>query len=189
MLFFLVACTAAPDDTASPHDTAGDTADSASPETVDLSEELPAAPDQTWACRWLYSVAEAGPYTVVIDLDLAQNEDDRSDFSVEHTLGPTDSIIIGGGVGPGTLSTFDCSDVMMNAEGVHLWESTAATLQINATYLQDKPEWTCDGTSPNPMYDIEVTIVEASFADSEGATATLSDWGHYSLPVADYCGG
>lgn len=187
-LFFLfLACTAGIDDSA---DSGGDTSDDTGTATpVSLDALLPAV-DHAWGCSWVYLVAEAGGYVVVSDLQLPEADElTRGPLSYDRPLEATDSLKIGGGPGEGELSVFDCSDVMDSETEVRVWTASAATLSIEATYVEERPEWTCDGVSDNPVYNVSVTVTDAVLTDENGDEGTLSAWGPLEVEVADYCGG
>jgi hypothetical protein len=184
MLLLLAACTSSDLDTAE----TGDTGKPAEP--VVLDEVLPSAAASAWACRWVYVAANLDSYTMVADLAFPEGDElTRTDLSYNRPLSEGESLQFGGGSGGGDLAVFDCSDVMDNLQGVQVWTATAATISIEATYVEDRPEWTCDGVSDNPVYDMDVTITDATFVDEAGAEATLASWGPLSVQVADYCGG
>lgn len=157
---------------------------------VVLDDVVPASVDQAWGCQWVYTAAELADYTLVADLSLPEADElTRSELSYDRPLADGEALAFGGGPGAGELSIFDCSDVIDTMQGIHVWTATAATITIEATYIEDRPEWTCDGVSDNPVYDMEITITDATFEDEAGVAGTLSSWGPLSVRVADYCGG
>ena len=182
MILFLLACDSSTD--------TAETGDSDTVEPISLDTELPAATDQAWGCRWVYAAAELGDYTMVANLSLPEADElTRTSLSYNRALGADEGLAFGGGAGGGEISVFDCSDVMETHTEVHVWTATAATIAIEATYIEDRPDWTCDGVSDNPVYDMDVTITDASFEDEAGVAGTLSSWGPMTVRVADYCGG
>lgn len=177
-------------DSADTADTATDSGDTGTTTPVSLNELLPTSIDHAWGCRWLYTVAELGELTVVADLTLPPDDElTRAPLSYNRALEAGETLQIGGGSGSGDLSVFDCSDVMDTMQGVHVWTATAATLAIEANYVEDRPDWTCDGTSDNPVYDVSLMITNAAFTDEAGVEGELDAWGPLQVRVADYCGG
>lgn len=191
LLLAALACTTDSQvDTADSGDTATDSGDTGGTTPVSLDEQLTAGVDHAWGCRWVYMVAEAGANTLVADLVLPEADElTRGPLSYNRALAAGESLQIGGGAGSGDLTVFDCSDVMDTMQGVHVWTATAATLSIEANYVEDRPDWTCDGTSDNPVYDMSLTITNATFTDEAGVEGELSTWGPLEVRVADYCGG
>lgn len=190
LLASLACTTSTPDETGDSADTATDSGDTGTATPVSLDELLTASPDHAWGCRWLYTVAEVGETTVVTDLTLPPDDElTRVPLSYDRTLEAGETLQIGGGTGSGELSVFDCSDVMDSMQGVHVWTATAATLSIQANYVEDRPDWTCDGTSDNPVYDVSLTVTNATFTDETGVEGELDAWGPLEVRVADYCGG
>jgi len=185
LLLLLTACTAGDDTGAVPTD------DTGAVTPVSLDAVLAGAPDGSWSCRWAYLAAVRGEYTLVADLVLP--EADRyanQDVSYVRGLEASDALSVGGGPGTDELQIFDCSDVMEIPTDIHVWRATAATLSIDAVFVEDHPEWTCSGTDPNPLYDAQVSITDAVFEDSAGAIATLDAWGPFPFQIgADRCGG
>lgn len=189
-LLVTLACTTTAEDTADTGDTATDSGDTGTATPVSLDELLPTSIDHAWGCRWLYTVAELAGMTVVAELTLPPDDElTRGPLSYDRALEAGETLQIGGGTGSGDLAVFDCSDVMEVSEGVRLWTATAATLSIQANYVEDRPDWTCDGTSDNPVYDVSLTISDGTFVDETGVEGELEAWGPLEVRVADYCGG
>jgi hypothetical protein len=167
-----------------------DTGDTGTTTPVSLDELLPVSIDHAWGCRWLYTVAELGELAVVADFTLPpEDELTHGPLSYDRALVAGETLQIGGGAGSGDLSVFDCSDVVETMQGVHVWTATAATLSIQANYVENRPDWTCDGTSDNPVYDVSLTITNGAFVDETGVEGELDAWGPLEVRVADYCGG
>lgn len=185
LLLFLAACTA-------PDDTGGVTGDDTGiPSPVSLDAILGGEPDAAWSCGWAYLVAAHAAATLVGELALPP-EDRYANLDVAYTraLGPEDRVRVGHGAGGDDLDVFDCGDVMEVVEGVRVWTAVEGTLLLDAVYTGERPEWTCDGASPNPTYAAEVSLVDLRFVDGSGAEATLSAWGPHPYTIgADFCGG
>ncbi|MFZ5476798.1 MAG: hypothetical protein ACOZNI_08495 [Myxococcota bacterium] len=192
-MLFLLTLTACPpsaeDDTAKSDDT-GATDDTGEPEPTVLDELFAGEPRNLWGCGWGYVVAEYDGATLVAELALP--ETDRyanADVSYARPLDAGDSLEVGAGAGPDEIQTFDCYDVMEIEEGVQLWTATSGDLALDATFVRDAPEHTCDGVSPNPIYDTHVVLTNLELADARGATATLSAFTADLQLGMNYCGG
>lgn len=111
-------------------------------------------------------------------------------MSYTRALGPEDQVRVGEGTGEDELDVFDCIDAMEVESGVRVWTAVEGTLTLDAVYTGERPEWTCDGTSPNPTYAAEVSLIDLRLVDESGAEATLSAWGPHPYTIgADHCGG
>lgn len=168
-----------------------DTADTATTTPVSLDAEVPATVDAAWGCRWLYAAAETDGFAATFDLELPPADElTRGPLQYDRALAAGESFVIGGmEPGTGDLAVFDCSDVIETAQGVRVWTATAATLSITATYIEDRPEWTCSGTDDNPVYDLDITVSDVTFTDEDGVPGTLSAWGPLRVRASDSCGG
>ena len=188
LLLAQLACVDADDsgDTA-PADDSGDTATT----PVSLNDLLAGPETSAWGCRWAYMVSERDAAGFVADLHLLE-ADRYANLDVHYTraLEAGESLTVGGGTGTDDFAVFDCSDVFEVEQGVHVWQATSATIDLVATYVEDRPEWTCYGTGPNPVYDAQLTVVDATFEDAGGARGTLTDWGPLAVQIGmDFCGG
>lgn len=144
-----------------------------------------------WGCQWSYTAIDAGDAWLSMQLALpAEDRYANLDVSYEHVLGAEDSLEIASGPGTGEISLFDCSDLVEGYEDVELWTATAATIDIDAVFVEERPDWTCTGTDPNPVYDATITIRDASFTGSEGGVAELSTLGPFEQRIGHvFCGG
>lgn len=166
-----------------------DTGTTAAP--VDLATLVPASAEVAWGCRWAYFAAQAGGNSFVADLVLPQADRyGNIDAHYARSLEPGERLEFGGGAGGDEMSVFDCVDVMDTQQGVRVWRATSASFEIDAVYVGERPDATCSGTGPNPVYDAQLTIVEAHFTDMDEVEATLSDWGPLEVEIGmDNCGG
>jgi hypothetical protein len=120
----------------------------------------------------------------------AADELARQDFGFSRPLGPGDEVRVAAGSGTGSIDVFDCSDVEERVEDVDVWAADRGTLSVDAVYLEDHPEWTCEGTGDNPLYALTWTLSDATFTNTvDGRTATLTTMTPVSTAIADHCGG
>lgn len=174
----------------------GDTGDTSTDDTattapVSLNEPLSSASTASWGCQWAYMADQHADASLVARIVLPEvDRHANTDVSYTAELGAEDSLEVADGPGLGEISFFDCSDVIETWSDAHVWTATAASYTLSATFVAEHPEWTCDGTSPNPVYDAALTIVDATFEDGAGGVATLTDWGPLAVQIGfDYCGG
>jgi hypothetical protein len=185
-LLSLFGCPAAVDDTGAPVDDTGDP----DPEPVVLDDTFAGEPNAVWACGWGYVVAEFDEGTIV--LDLALPEADRYanvDVSYTRALGAEDLVEVSAGSGPDQIQYFDCYDVIENRDGVRLWTATSGDLALDATYLEERPEWLCEPGGANPVYETHLAITALVLEDDRGDTATLSAFAADVRLGYDVCGG
>lgn len=170
--------------------TAGTDTDTATT-PVSLDGLVSSAGEDAWGCRWAYVAAVSSDHTLVADLILPEADRYANlDVSYARALEPDERIEIGGGSGGDELAVFDCSDVMETSQGIQVWRATAATIRVDAVYVGERTEQTCSGTDPNPVYDAELTITDATFTDMEENVATLTAWGPLAVEIGmDNCGG
>ena len=197
LLPLLLACNGSPDtgdsaDSGNGGDSGdtGDTADTGEVLPVNLADLVGGTPASVTSCGWAYVAARYAEATFVVRVSLP-NADDEEPVDQNYTLplGSADRIEIGTGTGTGTLNAWDCSDVMESEDGVRLWTASAATVSVDATYVRDAPEWTCDGEGPNPVYDATITLSDVLFTDENGVAGVLAEW-TVSTPIGMYyCGG